>query len=617
MIVSQKWSRIIKNNYKSGFLKILVLYIILFTAFSATAKTNSYVRKVSPEFVQINNLILVDAKKAKNLIDSLNLVFNKSGDKNRQAELSLITIEYYRSIGDFPHMKHQLFMAMNHIDRDTPLRIKLGVDFYSAIIDGREGDDKKMLSSLKRIYFQAKKNDNLFLQAQCLAAFGKYYLNNNEFSKGQYYLKKAGEMYFELGEFHSNAAVKMTSGIGYFWEGNNDKAFEMFHQGLAYSKKHDLHKSYCQSLTNLAEAHLFVGNMDSSKLYYDEFLRKKNQSDIRDLYQVYWGLEYYYKELNRIDSAYHYATLKTEIDDSIRGIMEKELGNDIELKYNDDLNKKIIEQKDKEFKNQQKVNLVQLIIFLIIGIVLIMLLIFVINSNRKKNRMNKLLQEQKASIALKNEIIDISLKEKEVLLKEIHHRVKNNLQIISSLLNLQSKNITDKHALDILEEGKERIQAIALIHHRLYRSDNFSYISMEEYLPDLIAQLKKAYVSSTFKLDTTIQTDNIKMSLDTAVPLGLIICELITNSFKHAFTERKDGEILISLQAGDQPKSFVLLVKDNGVGFKYGMNFLVEGSLGSEIISALTEQLNGILNIDTSEKGTTFTLNFIDSQMIV
>lgn len=598
-------------------MKLLVLYIILLINFASTAQSNSYVRKVSPEFVKINNLILVDTKKAKYLIDSLDAVYNKSGDKKKQGELSLITIEYYRSIGDFPHMKHQLFMAKSNVDSETPIRIKLGVDFYSALNYGREGDDEKMLSGLKKIYFQAKKNDYFFLQAQCLAAFGKYYLNKYEFSKGQYYIKKAGELYFKIGEFHSNAAVKMTSGIGYFWEGNNEKAFEMFHQGLAYSKKHDLHKSYCQSLTNIAEAHLFAGNMDSSILYYDEFLRKKNESDIRDLYQVYWGLEYYYKELNRIDSAYHYATLKTEIDDSIRGMMEEELGNDIELKYYADQNKKIIEQKDKEFKNQQKVNLVQLIIFLFVGIALLILLILVFNSNRKKNRLNKILQEQKASIALKNEIIDTSLKEKEVLLKEIHHRVKNNLQIISSLLNLQSKNLTDKDAIAVLEEGKERIQAIALIHHRLYRSDNFSYISMEEYLPDLIQQLKKAYVSPSFNLDTTIQTDNFKMSLDSAVPLGLIICELITNSFKHAFKERKDGEIIISLQTGDQPTSYILIVQDNGVGFKNGMNFLVEGSLGSEIISALTEQLNGMLSIDTSEKGTTFTLNFIDSQMIV
>jgi len=598
-------------------LRSLFFYIILLTAFNAFSQSKPFATELSSEFRMINDLILVDTKKAKQLIDSLEKKYTSSGNHAKLEELSLNAIEYYRSIGDFPHMEHQLYTTMANTRQNASLRVKLGIDYYRAINLGYEGNEKKMLSILENTLEQARKNNYYFLEAQCLAAYGKFYLNKNQFAKGQQYLKKSEDLFLKIKEYHSNAAVKMTRGIGYFWEGNNEKAFEQFHQGLAYCKKFKLQKSYCQSLTNVAEAHLFAGNLDSSKIYYDEFLKMKDQSDIRDLYQVYWGLEYYFKEIKNIDSAYHYATLKTTIDDSIRGIMDEELGNDIELKYYEDLNKKVLDQKDRAFRNQQKLNFVQWIIFLVIGIVLVILLLLVINSNRKKNKLNSILLKQKEAIALKNTIIDGALKEKELLLKEIHHRVKNNLQVISSLLNLQAKNITDKHAIEVLEEGKERIQAIALIHHRLYQSEDFAYIAMEDYLPDLIHQLKRTYVSPNCHIESFIQTNNIKLSLDAAVPLGLIICELITNSFKHAFAGRDHGTITISLNPDVEPKTFVLVVKDDGTGIPDGIDFPAEGSLGAEIIVALTEQLSGELKIESSENGSSFTLKFMDSQSIV
>ena len=227
--------------------------------------------------------------------------------------------------------------------------------------------------------------------------------------------------------------------------------------------------------------------------------------------------------------------------------------------------------------------------------------------------MNIQLSEQKEAIAQKNSIIDSALKEKEVLLKEIHHRVKNNLQVISSLLNLQSKGITDEHARQVLEDGKERIQAIALIHHRLYQNEVLAYITMQDYLPDLISQLKRTYVSADKQIQTKIETNAVRISMDNAVPLGLIVCEMITNAYKHAFQGKTIGEIWVELKPSSEQSFYELTIEDNGVGIKEGINFPQEGSLGAEIITALSEQLNGELFMTSSEEGTKFKLIFQDA----
>jgi two-component sensor histidine kinase len=167
-----------------------------------------------------------------------------------------------------------------------------------------------------------------------------------------------------------------------------------------------------------------------------------------------------------------------------------------------------------------------------------------------------------------------------------------------------------------LEDGKERIQAIALIHHRLYQNEVLSYITMQDYLPDLVDQLKRTYVNSEKNIEASIITNNVRLSMDAAVPLGLIVCETITNAYKHAFKGRDDGKIDVELKASDKPSWFELNIEDNGIGIKEGLNFPQEGSLGAEIITALSDQLNGNLEIVSTEMGTKFHLIFQDNHNI-
>ena len=205
-------------------------------------------------------------------------------------------------------------------------------------------------------------------------------------------------------------------------------------------------------------------------------------------------------------------------------------------------------------------------------------------------------------------IITESLKEKEVLIKEIHHRVKNNLQIISSLLKLQSGYIKDKDALEMLGESRNRIQSMAIVHQKLYQSKDLSRIDFSEYIRQLLAHLFQVYKVDNNTIALNINTQSIKIGVDTAIPCGLIINELVSNSLKHAFPGVRKGNIDIVMKELS-PDNFVLEVSDDGIGFPKDIDFRDTLSLGLQLIITLAEQLDG--TIDKQDvNGTRFILKF-------
>jgi len=204
------------------------------------------------------------------------------------------------------------------------------------------------------------------------------------------------------------------------------------------------------------------------------------------------------------------------------------------------------------------------------------------------------------------EVMARSLHEKEILLKEIHHRVKNNLQIISSLLSLQEQKLSDLGMLDVLAESRGRIMSMALIHDQLYHSGNFAEIGMEEYLHQLLPRLIQTYKG---KRDISLRLDMhpIPLSLDQAIPFGLIMNELTTNALKHGFMERSTG--VISIAATLSEGMINLSVEDNGAGLPLGFMLEKQGTLGLQIVTMLIGQLHGDLAM-TSGPGTCFRLRF-------
>ena len=191
-----------------------------------------------------------------------------------------------------------------------------------------------------------------------------------------------------------------------------------------------------------------------------------------------------------------------------------------------------------------------------------------------------------------------SLSEKEVLLKEIHHRVKNNLQIVSSLLNLQSGHIQDEATAAMLRDSQNRIRSMALGHERLYGSENLARTNLREYVDDLCRNVMRSYVNESRGVTMRTEVDDVAVDIDTAIPCGLIINELVSNALKHAFGEG-GGEI--SVQIGIADDSYELTVSDDGTGFPVDVDVRSPKSLGLKLVNTLVRQLRGTFDIGESQ----------------
>lgn len=208
-----------------------------------------------------------------------------------------------------------------------------------------------------------------------------------------------------------------------------------------------------------------------------------------------------------------------------------------------------------------------------------------------------------------NRIVKQRLSERNILFKEIHHRVKNNLQVISSLLSLQSSFIGNEETKEMFKNSQNRINSMGILHEMLYRSDNVEKINFKEYLQELVATLMNSMNRANRTIQFHIRAEDVFLNLDTAIPLGLIINEIITNSLKYAFIENNTGEITIVIEKVSPPK-YCMFLGDNGIGLPLNIDFKNTKSLGLKLINKLSAQLRGTIKRDTKRKGTFYTLNF-------
>ena len=204
------------------------------------------------------------------------------------------------------------------------------------------------------------------------------------------------------------------------------------------------------------------------------------------------------------------------------------------------------------------------------------------------------------------ELVKVSLHEKEVLLKEIHHRVKNNLQVVSSLLSLQAGELQDQKLRALLSESQQRVRAMALIHEKLYQADNLSSVDFGEYVNAVARDLRRSMGIDGVSLIAKVEP--IRLQIDTAIPCGLIVNELVTNALKHAFPEGREGTITVKLSRGDRNR-VLISVSDDGKGFPEDRDFTQMRSMGMTLIVSLTEQISGTVTLDRTG-GTKFSIEF-------
>lgn len=238
---------------------------------------------------------------------------------------------------------------------------------------------------------------------------------------------------------------------------------------------------------------------------------------------------------------------------------------------------------------------------LIIGIVVLLAILGILYFHfREKDKLAHRVALQNSEISVQNEILKQANKQNELLLREIHHRVKNNLQIINSLLSLQSRKTTNQEVITMMQESSSRINSIALIHNKLYQQQSINRLNIQDYIEQLGAHLLSIYNVGKKNVRFNVVANEVSLDIDTAIPVGLILTELMTNSLKYAFVGRKEGEIYVHVRH-EGGRDYELIFKDNGVGIPETKLKQTNETLGFRLIHSLTQQLAGIIQYTFDE----------------
>lgn len=356
---------------------------------------------------------------------------------------------------------------------------------------------------------------------------------------------------------------------------------------------------------DLADANLQLENFREAKKHldvdfynisiYQDIKRNKLLAAFYSRVENYRNASTYYRRNERIKDSLNQKQASLLKQQLVTIVANEDLENSQRLI---DEQKRINEQARNEMKaKDERINLVFIsLIFTLLGFA------GLVYAYLKSIKNQRLIAEQK-------HIIENSLIEKDSLLKEIHHRVKNNLQMVSSLLSLQTKNTRSKSAIEALEEGKSRVKAMALIHQKLYQNDDLSVIEMQGYIESLINSVQSVYKKGGHNISITIDAEGTELDIDRAIPFGLILNELVSNSFKYAFPDTdENGKIYIHLRKNGDQGYFEYT--DNGVGLPDDADERTNSSMGIRLMNRLVNQLQSKLNIDRASDGVRFWFNF-------
>ena len=378
-----------------------------------------------------------------------------------------------------------------------------------------------------------------------------------------------------------------------------DKAIPLLKKDVASSKNIKNFHNAAISQLEISKCYLALNKLEVSKLYLDsaksllvDIDDYKTQLNLIKQYAIYYDKTGAYKMA--IDYYGKYIVFKDSIEskNNLRELLLAQVANQVsEREAVITESQKNIREKNAEVSKQNTFR--NALIFCCL--ILIIVIVFMIVQLKRANNQKQLLEIKNKQIETRNEIIDKSLSEKDLLIKEVHHRVKNNLQIISSLLKLQSAKTTNLEIQNSLGEAQDRINSMALLHQLLYRNNQMTSLLFNEYLESLINQISGSF--SLTKKNITIQSHliELELDLDTSIPLGLITNELMSNAYKHAFNG-KDGIIKVELSKLVK-NTYQLKVSDNGQGLAADFDLTSSDSLGLDIVAILSEQINAELKI--------------------
>ncbi len=577
-------------------------------------------RKSSEQFVSVN-LILADLKRLKKdhinviriikeSIDTSNFVLTKrdSIDLYKKLREAYLGIKFYSKIYEL----NELLLSLTKNDKEE-IRYRDGL--MSSYYYSLKNYSKAIVHSKKEIQEVYRLNDSSYfdLILQKYNSLGFYSSLNKQRDSGIYYYKLS----IDKARQHKDTTkvdFKMHYGIV---SGNIgvQKFFLKEYDSAIYYLKKDL--KYCLKKNNPnfeggIHAYVFMLRVLLAKNDYVEVKKiikdidryipylKNNNFGNKTKYEYFENKSEFFYKTKVFDSSSIYSRKALELKKEIEKEENKKLSQENQLiafltKKQDQLENAnlTLQLKQVQIKTKQNYIMVFMLFILITLLTASVYYVFKFKTSRRK-------------ILNQNIIIEKSLEEKQLLLEEVHHRVKNNLQVISGLLEFQDEKLNNPEVNVIIKEGQNRIQSVALIHKMMYQSDQISKVNMQDYLMELGDNIRATFDKN--HICYFINAQNISLGIKEAVPLGLIFNEVITNSFKYAFNDSIKGEIVVKLDRREQ-NDYVFLIKDNGIGMPEGFSLNEIDSLGMDLIRGLTEQLKGELTI-TNEDGAKVEIKF-------
>lgn len=510
---------------------------------------------------------------------------NEKAGKERIVAGLLMNIRYaYNYKGDYEKANQCSFEALAIFEK---LHIEDGIAMSYLDIGSNLLNQSKLNEAetyLQKAYDLNKKlgiEAEIAISAQVL---GKIYLDLGDCDKALRYLNESLSILRKLDNAIQSAQTLSLRGEAFKCQNSFDDALRDYQESIDLAKK--------IGYTTLEyECTSFMGNLFNSTgafgkalpLHLKFFRYLKEGNGLSGMSVVMGEIARSYAGLGRFDSAYFYRTEQFSLSDSLLNAENQTRMSELQTKYETAQKEAKIEQQNAQLARERRqfwVLAAGLFLALVAGLGLFLL-------TRKLRQRNR---------------------EKEFLVKEIHHRVKNNLQVLGSLLYLQSRHIRDEAALDAIREGQNRVEAMSLIHQKLYLTDNLASVNMTEYLKELGDSLLESFGQHNGQVEIHYAVQPLKLDVDTAIPLGLIINELLTNSLKYAFSE-KGGIIEITLSADDIGR-LLLKVADNGAGTTAANEAKKSTGFGSSLIEMLSGKLKGKPEVTASEKGYSTLIRF-------
>lgn len=501
-----------------------------------------------------------------------------------QTEYGKATEQAYKALEIFQKLNNQKGIAQSYTHICGLLyfenKYTEGIDFCNKAIEILENLDSKEDLALSYHY----------------KAFNQLF-SGDDLNDALENINTAIELYNSIGE---NGIPLMASinwrGNIYKYMGDYDAAIADYQANFDKSNEMGLQRYLIPSLANIGHVFLLQGKYEEALPYNLEAIDIMIKTGrIRNLWENYMHVSSIYESMGDYKNAMIYSRLYASAFTELKERTIQRLDGEIQAKYETgQKNATIIFQNEKIA--QQRIT--QTLYIILVGLMAFILfgLFYYYNKRQKRN---------KELLTLNNQL-DIKNKQNELLLKEIHHRVKNNLELVKSLISLQSAHLEDSATKDVMIASQNRVQSMGIIHQKLYQGENLGSIEMKDYFLNLGEGILDTFnAENKVKIECTME--NLELDVDTAVPIGLIVNELLTNALKYAFPENRDGTIKISLSQLT-PETLSLKVADNGVGKIIGLSPMGTG-FGSKLIDLLTQQLNGSM-IENNENGTLVEFHF-------